>query len=130
MKSNSLEISFSTLEDINKKTILYKILRVENCKYNLEYKLLKRLNYLNIPENKLKNVTRKPGLYCKINTAYKMYQNDYIINEIETIHEKYNPIINDFSHGFSRMISPYLMTNIIDIAKLEYEIDKIDIGKN
>lgn len=112
------------------KTILYKILRVENCKYNLEYKLLKRLNYLNIPENKLKNVTRKPGLYCKINTAYKMYQNDYIINEIKTIHEKYNPIINDFSHGFSRMISPYLMTNIIDIAKLEYEIDKIDIGKN
>jgi hypothetical protein len=27
MKSNSLEISFSTLEDINKKTILYKIIK-------------------------------------------------------------------------------------------------------
>ena len=27
MKSNSLEISFTTLEDINKKTILYKIIK-------------------------------------------------------------------------------------------------------
>lgn len=40
---------------------------------------------------------------------------------------KYSIIINDFSHASTRMISPYLLTSMIDIVKMEEELNKVII---
>ena len=107
------------------KISLYKMLRIQRCKYYMEKIICKEAEIITGHESTfVKKIKRNPELGKKINFALGEYSLDKIFIEINDIYLKYRTIITDFSHGFTRMISPYLMTSMIDIATLENEISK------
>lgn len=106
------------------KIVLFKMLRIQECKFLMEEKLFKILEENNIQNSVIKGFINMHTLGKKIKFAKENCTDDNIL-KIEEIHNKYSTLINDYSHGLTRMFPPYLMSNVIDIAKMEFEISKV-----
>lgn len=114
------------LKNIMIECILIKMLRVQYCKYLLEKKLL-------ILCKKILNADCY-NIICSIYTIgskiaklKELNINDAKLKNIENIHNKYRLLINETSHGFDKLYNPYLMMNVIDIAKFENDLNLLII---
>lgn len=107
------------------KSILYKMLRIQECKYKMEEKI-NDIFKANNKNNLLSELEETHTLGRKLEFALEKIDVPEL-RKLSEIHMKYSTLINDYSHGFTRMISPYLMTSSYDLAKLEYEIENLQI---
>lgn len=110
------------------KIILFKMLRLQECKYKIEKRMCDLLEkYIDITDI----INEKHGLGSKIKVAKKIPSSTNkakvkkIIKEVEDIYQKYRTLINDYSHGIEKMFPPYLDLDVVEMARLECEIDNL-----
>lgn len=108
------------------KYILYMLFKIESLKYIFEEKIYKLIQDNNVKKEYLDGFinTHTLGKKIKYVKKYKLIDSAKI-DEIESIFNKYNTIINDYSHSYSRLYAPYLSANMKDVAMFEYSIENI-----
>ncbi len=129
IRSNLINDYAFTMENEVIEIILYTIIRMSSCKWQLEKKLINKLIENGIEEKEITEICKKKKTISKkIEYAQKIIKREKIecdISEYYDIYQEFKKLINDFSHGTVRMFPPYLSVSSYDIAKYEYLIENI-----
>lgn len=132
IRKEIIKKKYSTIISSNPliKEIYMKMVKISYCKYELEKKLIERIKNAGISQKKLSGIFKGKKLYNKINIAKEILKTEKVdcdLTDIELVFEENREIINNFSHGTTRMFPPYLSVSIYDIEKLIYNIERLEV---
>jgi hypothetical protein len=131
MREELLSKNYYKIQSANPliKEVYMKMIKVSYCKYEIERKLICRLIKCGIKEKHIEKILKGRMLYNKLSIANDIINESGITCDISDIWEVFlsnNEIINNFSHGTTRMFPPYLSVGIYDISKMEYYIERLE----
>lgn len=103
------------------KYILFVMVRVMDLHYLFEKKLVV-WSFKNIGSFDFNKFEKKKGLWQKIHYVKSICRRSPDLFKYEICFRKWRGLLNDFAHGASRMIPPYLTVSPIEMNKLANDI--------